>query len=235
MTGDDRLGDAVSEAFGKLGDARRQLAAEVAAMSSAAELEADEAEARAEARAWQVERRVAALLESRPPYFARPRELPEEAADAVAWARRAGAGEWAGVLWLGGVHGAGKTSTAWVVAEMAVRSGYCGRVMVVDAGDLWEMLAPPTDTALRQACADVDLLVLDDLGKGGLSEWQLGHLHWIMNRRTIWHRPSILTSEAQLKTVVWPATWSRIGENLTRVWLGTYDHRLGREITGAGL
>jgi IstB-like ATP binding protein len=189
------------------------------------------AEAQGQARADIVQTRVEHLLAARPPYFGVTYPAPD---DAVAWAERLGRGERPGALWLGGVHGSGKTTVAWQMAEYAVRSGFAGQVLVVKAGDLWETLAPPVDTVARRRYAEVDLLILDDLAKGGLTEWNRGHLHWIVDQRIEWQRPMIITSEAKLKGLVDPATWSRLGQVVTPVWLGTWDYRLGREITGEG-
>jgi hypothetical protein len=176
--------------------------------------------AQAEVLADRTARRLENLLEGRPVPYAERHPLP---ADAAAWARRVVDDPWQGVLWFGGTTGSGKTTAAWATLELAVASGYGGRVLVVNWEDLWEALAPPVDMEARHRAGDADLLMLDNLSD--TTAWDRKHLHWVLNRRWEQRQPTIITSKAALADLLNEDTASRCADKITKVPMGNVDHR----------
>lgn len=104
-----------------------------------------------------------------------------------------------GVMLLGDV-GPGKTGFAaaltrlWVFCGKSVR-WYLVRSLNLAIRDTYSGRAEQTEGELVEALTTVDLLVLDDLGREGeASEHVLAVLHQVLDERTRWHRPTLVTT-----------------------------------------
>lgn len=114
-----------------------------------------------------------------------PPALTQEQAVAVMSAQ-----DHAGCVWIHGDRGRGKTVTGYTLLHNALQR--CRRVAYADAGVLTEARR---DSALRATLGRVDLLMVDDIEKGNLSEWGVEVIHSIFDKR---HEPrlrTIVTSE----------------------------------------
>lgn len=114
-----------------------------------------------------------------------PPALTQEQAVAVMSAQ-----DHAGCAWIFGDRGRGKTVTGYTLLHNALQR--CRRVAYADAGVLTEARR---DSVLRATLARADLLMVDDIEKGNLSEWGVEILHSIFDKR---HEPrlrTIVTSE----------------------------------------
>jgi DNA replication protein DnaC len=180
-------------------------------------------EANAEFHAELLQRRLAILLEGRPPQFAVPGGLDTRLAQ---WAAALAAGKPQNLILTGGV-GCGKTWSVWHAAEWAVRAGYTGRVTVTTAGRLHDILAPSSANPAEHAgYIAADLLVLDDLGSFRLSPWDLDHLGEIIDQRWAWQRPTVITSnETSLRPLLGERIASRIQDGALIVAMDGDDRR----------
>lgn len=114
-----------------------------------------------------------------------PPALTQEQAVAVMSAQ-----DHAGCVWIFGDRGRGKTVTGYTLLHNALQR--CRRVAYADAAVLTEARR---DSVLRATLARADLLMVDDIEKGNLSEWGVEILHSIFDKR---HEPrlrTIVTSE----------------------------------------
>lgn len=110
------------------------------------------------------------------------------------WVRHVGEST-TGSLVLTGEVGSGKTHTAVAVARalfLAGRTVECWATV-----DLLDALRPDGGVELDQL-ADVDVLVLDDLGAERPSEWVAERLYALVNRRWLYERPTIVTTNLVL-------------------------------------
>lgn len=104
-------------------------------------------------------------------------------------------------LYLYGECGTGKTFLAALIArEYVLRSQ---TVIFGDVPSLLEDLKATfnkggTDALLDRYC-DCDLLILDDLGAGKITDWNVGVLYQIINARYNSEKPTIATSNYDLK------------------------------------
>ena len=175
---------------------------------------------------WLAERRqrlVDNLLRSRPAVFARPGTLERRLA---AWADALAAGHGRNLIITGPV-GTGKTWAVWHAAERAVRAGYEGRVIITTAAKLRRSVAPATaDPAAFARCCDAGLLVIDDLGAFGLSEWDLDHLAELADARWGAQAPTVVTSNTTgLRELLGPRISSRLADNALVVEMDGPDRR----------
>lgn len=104
-----------------------------------------------------------------------------------------------GVLLVGDV-GPGKTGFAAALTRMWVFCGksvrwYLVRTLNLAIRDTYSGRSEQTEGELVEALTTVDLLVLDDLGREGEpSEHVLAVLHQVLDERTRWHRPTLVTT-----------------------------------------
>jgi DNA replication protein DnaC len=175
---------------------------------------------------WLAERRerlVANLLKNRPAVFAGPGDLDP---DVMTWARMLAAGKCRNLIVTGPV-GTGKTWAVWKATEVAVRSGYEGRVVVTTAAKLRRAVAPATaDPAAFARCCEAGLLAVDDLGAFGLSEWDLDHLAELADARWGAQSPTVITSNTtDLRGLLGPRISSRLADGALVVEMDGPDRR----------
>lgn len=175
---------------------------------------------------WLAERRqrlTENLLAHRPAAFAGPGELH---AELVTWARNLAGGK-ARNLVITGPVGVGKTWGVWKAAEIAVRGGYEGSVVITSAGRLRRYLAPATaDPAAFARCRDAGLLAIDDLGAFGLSEWDLDNLGELADTRWGMRAPTVITSNTtDLQGLLGPRISSRLADGALVVEMDGPDRR----------
>jgi DNA replication protein DnaC len=163
------------------------------------------------------------LLKNRPAVFAGPGELHP---DIATWARMLAAGKSRNLIITGPV-GTGKTWAVWKAAEQAVRGGYEGSVVITTAAKLRRSVAPATaDPAVFARCCDAGLLVIDDLGAFGLSEWDLDNLGELTDTRWGMQVPTVITSNAtDLQGLLGPRISSRLADNALVVEMDGPDRR----------
>jgi DNA replication protein DnaC len=149
-------------------------------------------------------------------------------------------------LWLGGERGTGKTSAAALLVKEASARGYAaGFHPLVELlgsvrhsynpsapGDVGDF-APDREAELIDGLADLDLLVLDDVGAARATPWVLQQLYVIVNRRYNDQRATVVTSHLdreQLAAVLGWGIVSRLVEMTGRpVLFGGTDRRLEGE------
>ncbi len=140
-------------------------------------------------------------------------------------------------LYFFGNYGTGKTFLAALIAQQFVRS-----FKRIEFGDVPALLHeikrsfdnPKTANPLDRYC-ECDLLFLDDLGAGQITEWNVGQIYQIINARYSANKPVIVTSNFNLKEL--EAVFgkrdeftarriiSRLSEMCTFATLGTHDRR----------
>lgn len=189
-----------------------------------------EAADRAALQAWradQARERLARLYEQRPPAFDQPGQLHP---DIASWCDRYAAGERGPLVLIGGI-GVGKSWSTWAAAEYLItRHHWKGGFAFARAYDFQRAAAPPVDDALLHTWKRVDLLALDDLGAQRVTDWDAGHLAGIINDRTEYRRPFIITSnDGDLKTILGPRSASRSRDNATVVHMSGTDLRKARQ------
>lgn len=132
------------------------------------------------------------------------------------------------VLMVYGEVGTGKTHLAVAVA----REAYVHRrrrVAMWSVVDLLDGLRPDGGADL-DSLAGVDLLVLDDLGVERPTEWSLERLYALVNRRWLYERPTIITtnrSEPELSQGLGARVVSRLFHGSLAVELSGDDRRSG--------
>lgn len=138
--------------------------------------------------------------------------LPAETVDAVrSWAE----GRARENLVLLGALGAGKTHAA--VAAARHRSVMCGETTwCTSEGELLDMLRPNGDPGAMARATGVDVLVLDEIGGGTVTDWSSERLALVVDRRWRDCRPIIATSNlgpgegGQLSDRLGGRTYSRL-------------------------
>jgi DNA replication protein DnaC len=175
---------------------------------------------------WLAERReqlTVNLLAQRPPAFDVPGDLD---AQLTAWARALAAGESRNLILTGAV-GTGKTWSAWHAAEVAVRAGYEGLVVVCPAATFRRIVAPSTaDPQAFERLLAAGLLVLDDLGSVRLSEWDGDHLAEVADARWSAQLPTMVTSNVtDIRGLLGPRISSRLADRALIVELDGPDRR----------
>jgi DNA replication protein DnaC len=123
--------------------------------------------------------------------------------------------------------GTGKTWAVWKAAEVAVRAGYEGRVVITTAAKLRRSVAPATaDPATFARCCEAGLLAIDDLGAFGLSEWDLDHLAELADARWGAQAPTVVTSNTtDLRGLLGPRISSRLADGALVVEMDGPDRR----------
>jgi DNA replication protein DnaC len=132
-------------------------------------------------------------------------------------------------LLLGGPTGTGKTWSTWKAIETLIFNGWRGGWATVTGYDLSRLVAPPVDDDELTALAEIDLLVVDDLGSATVTDWSGGHLGGLVDRRWKHQRPSIVTTNVQkLGELVGPRAASRLADGMTAIVLDGSDRRRTR-------
>lgn len=140
-------------------------------------------------------------------------------------------------LYLHSETGTGKTFLASIVAREYVKNGYS--VMFDDIPLLMNRLKATFDKGGTDELLDrygkCDLLVLDDLGAGQVTDWSVGIIYQIINARYNAQRPIIATSNYDLRdleTVLSKSDeftgrriTSRLREMTFQLYLGKNDRR----------
>lgn len=161
----------------------------------------------------------------------RPENLTDKGVlhpDVAEWGRRLLAGK-VGNLLLGGPTGTGKTWNAWEVLEVAVASGYAGRIVFASSAEWRDTIAPPVDRDnLRRMCG-ADVLVLDDLGSGRVNEWERECLLSVVDEHWAHARPIVITFNVEsLKVTLGERIASRLADRCTKVAFEGEDRRRTR-------
>lgn len=110
----------------------------------------------------------------------------------------------AGLALQGGV-GLGKTHLAVAVARRVPGSYVINAVELLD--ELRRSFAPgAVPTKVYDVCLQTPLLVLDDMGKQKPTEWAAERLYYLMNYRTEYRLPVIVTTNDQPS--LWDSRWT---------------------------
>ena len=121
---------------------------------------------------------------------------------AVGWARNTiGTGEG---LYVYGEPGTGKTMLAAIIAQELLKAGKT--VIFGDVPTLLDALKSTFDgegrlDELMRTLAEVDALILDDLGTEQPTEWAVERLYKIINERYVTQRTTIVTSNYEPRAV----------------------------------
>ena len=140
-----------------------------------------------------------------------------------------------------GCVGTGKTHLAYSIANYGLDNGI--PVKVVNATELVNTVSYSNlDKELKQSLLDIELLVIDDLGKECGYDWLLFELYGILNHRYENCKPTVITTEdtiGELRKHYKVSTkdgikdrgksiFSRICENVVIVNMQGNDYRLNR-------
>lgn len=150
--------------------------------------------------------------------------------DLVAWGTEP-AGR--NLLLLGPV-GVGKSHAAVAAARLQFDRGV--EVRFLPVVELLDMLRPGGPEGALYELADLELLVLDDLGSERPTEWTAERLYALVNRRWLEERPTIATSNLApdaLEEAVGPRVYSRlVGNGSVGIALSGPDRRRDRAPRG---
>lgn len=187
--------------------------------------DANLAEDQALVRQEQAQRRLQALLDRRPPVFAKDGDLDPAIA---AWADRYTEGD-TGNLILFGAVGVGKTWSLWKAAETLVAGGWRGRFEVASSYELKEATDRPVDKDQLRIWRDADLFALDDLGAQRINDWDTDAIFALIDHRWQHQRPTLIASnEMDLISLVGERTSSRFRDGATILLIAGDDHRQAR-------
>ena len=142
-------------------------------------------------------------------------------------------------LYFYGGYGTGKTFLAALIAKEFINAGKS--VMFGDMPDLLDELKSTFDSAgmttaelLNRYC-DCDLLVMDDVGAGQLTAWNVGITYQIINRRYNENKATLITSNLDLDALkerfkrveefAGGRIVSRLSEMCVQAFFGTNDRR----------
>ena len=141
-------------------------------------------------------------------------------------------------LYLYGDCGTGKTFLASIVAQEFIRAGW--RVIFGDVPSLLDEIKRTFGTnedsgEIIDRYSTCDLLVLDDIGAGQVTDWNVGVLYEIVNARYGAEKPMIITSNYSLDELTTRLSLSdpfmgkritsRLSEMCHQAFLGTNDRR----------
>lgn len=187
----ERLGHAVSDWRSKL----RERGIDLATMPPIPDSHRETPEDRAERLRLQRANRDARWAQRLPVMYehATLADLDGDATRAATWLDGNGS-----TLVLAGVVGTGKTHTAYAVGNTAVHRGLWCEAWTVS--DLLEVLRPGTTDAARElaqhAVRTCDLLILDDVTTGKVSEWAVEQFTSLLDHRLRNLRRQIVTTNA---------------------------------------
>jgi DNA replication protein DnaC len=133
-----------------------------------------------------------------------------------------------------GAVGRGKTHLAVACARHAYDTGT--NVVFWPAVELLYAMQPYGQDRVYDRAVSAGLLVLDDLGVEPLTEWKLGRLYSLINRRWLEERPTIVTSNldvtrgpngqpSEIEQAVTERVWSRLLDGAHRALLTGADRR----------
>lgn len=128
-----------------------------------------------------------------------------------------------------GKVGTGKTHLACAVAHEAMNNGIPAKFINVTS-----MLAEIREHFRIEEYSEIELLVVDDLGKEKPSEWVFETLYSIINKRYENMRPTIITTEGTMQDLLrkyegkGKAIISRLSEDFVIVRMDCDDFRLKR-------
>jgi DNA replication protein DnaC len=111
-----------------------------------------------------------------------------------------------------GAVGTGKTH-AVVAAVRAAHMRGCD-VRFLPSVELLDLLRPPNDPALLYELAEVDVLVVDDLGAQRDTEWTDERLYALINRRWLETLPTVVTTNLDSKDEMAAAFGERVFSRL---------------------
>lgn len=138
-----------------------------------------------------------------------------------------------GLLFIGTV-GTGKTHLSAAIANYIINN----HIIAVKFGSVTTLLSEikstyganskETEAQVIRALSNVDLLVIDDLGKENTTEWSNSIIYSIINSRYEGFKPTIFTTNLQIKELeqtVGEATVSRLIEMCDGILMNGIDHR----------
>lgn len=132
-------------------------------------------------------------------------------------------------LLLLGPVGVGKSHAAVAAARLRFDRG--AEVRFFPVVELLDMLRPGGPEHALYDLADLEVLILDDLGSERPTEWTAERLYALVNRRWLEERPTICTSNLApdaLAEAVGPRVYSRlVGNGSVGVGLSGHDRRRG--------
>jgi DNA replication protein DnaC len=143
-------------------------------------------------------------------------------------------------LFISGPVGTGKTHLAAAIANYIMRKYYSSvkfvsmNTVLANLRSSFREDSSVSETEIIRKLVNVQLLVLDDLGKESTSEWSTSIIYSIINGRYERNKPIIITtnySPEMLEKKVGDATVSRIIEMCDGVNLKGYDYRK-KKLTG---
>lgn len=129
-----------------------------------------------------------------------------------------------------GKVGTGKTHLACAVAQAAMQKGIPARFINVVS-----MIAEIKEDFDISKFADIELLIIDDLGKEKSTEWVCETIYGIINKRYEAMKPTVITTEVCMADMAaqyqekGKAILSRISEDFKLITLDGDDYRLKKE------
>jgi len=150
--------------------------------------------------------------------------------DVAEWAAQLAAGEYPGNLTLYGVIGAGKTWQAMHAITAAIGTGFTGTIQFIKPEAWKDAIGPPSDRAALQRMGRCGVLILDDLGEKRLGEYDLEKLYDIADPRCGWHRPIVITTNAEdVRGLLGERVASRMKKHGRLVHIPGGDRRRGEQ------
>jgi DNA replication protein DnaC len=140
-------------------------------------------------------------------------------------------------LWFHGPSGTGKTTLAMLVAKVAMEAGHTVAIysmprLLSELRTTYRDDAEIQDVELLDRLANVELLVIDDLGTERRNDWVLEQLYVIINARYEEERPLVVTTNViepdELAAQVTPRVLSRLEEMCEMLPLWGKDARAFR-------
>lgn len=155
------------------------------------------------------------------------RNATVEHPDVRDWCQRLLEGETDALLLLGSV-GTGKTWTAWGCWPHLIGRGWAGSWRAVTEQGFLDALLPGGDRSVAVMAEEADVLLLDDVGAGVVSDWSRSRVFGLLDARWAARRPTVVTSnlsQGRLAAHLGERATSRLGQRLTVVTLTGPDRR----------